>query len=93
MSRGASDQKLQIIATPLNKGLRFQFHDAEECLMGSKWHYKDPLVKIAGKIITSEQDSHIIHDLVISVLIKTVPEFSKSKEEAKKKRGVFIYEM
>lgn len=88
--RRLADKKLQVVAIPLDEGVQFQFQDMCEGLMGAKWHYGEPLVKVRGTVMTNSDKSHSVINTVISVLVKDVPAFSMTREELEGQNAVII---
>lgn len=81
-----SDNRLRVVVMPISGDIKFKFDRLEMGSMGLKWHFGEPLVKVYGEITAENPSLHstIIQYQAISVLIKTVKEFSISDEELKK---------
>lgn len=91
--RRSSDDKLQIVAIPLDENVDFQVKGAVQGLMGATWHHGDPVAKVAATIIKKDTENHLVMDMVVSVLIKPVSKFSLDAKEMKRKEGICVYEM
>jgi hypothetical protein len=79
-----SDETLQVVVIPEGSDVEFHYVDMMECLMGAKWKYGEPIVKVYGEIVANSGNVKSTTDYVTSIFFKTVPEFSFKKEEGKK---------
>lgn len=77
------DGKVQVVVMPENPEVEFNYVDMEECQMGAKWKYGEPMVKVYGEITLKSQNSHSTTRYVTSIFFKTVPEFSFHNEDEK----------
>lgn len=87
------DGTIQIVVIPVSSNTTFEYRDIEECLLGSQWKYKSPLVKLYGLAIRQDTQGNEIFNEVISVLTQTVPEFSLDLETAQKRKDLFVYQI
>lgn len=78
-----SDGTLQVTVIPENDGVEFRYRDMMECLMGAKWKYGEPLVKVYGEIVVTNKNLKFTTDYVTSIFFKTVQEFSFKNENGK----------
>ncbi|KAF3361461.1 Uncharacterized protein PHSC3_001835 [Chlamydiales bacterium STE3] len=76
-----SDGKLQVVVIPESSDIEFHYMDMTECLMGARWKYGEPLVKVYGEIVVNKENFKSIINKVTSIFFKTVPEFSFKKED------------
>jgi len=79
-----SDGTLQVVVIPESSGVEFHYVDMMECLMGAKWKYGEPMVKVYGEIVVNNESVKSTTDYISSIFFKTVPEFSFKKEDGKK---------
>jgi hypothetical protein len=87
-----SDNKLQIVIIPIGGKFDYKLFKAETGLMGAKWHYGEPLVKVYGTLTMEDGNAVVIMDQCISVLMKKVKEFSHNRATAKLSNHQIIYE-
>lgn len=76
-----SDGALQVVVIPESSDVEFHYVDMTEGLMGAKWKYGEPIVKVYGEIVYNNGDVEAITDHVTSIFLKTVTEFSFKKED------------
>ncbi|MBS4163762.1 hypothetical protein PRO82_001068 [Candidatus Protochlamydia amoebophila] len=79
-----SDGTLQVVIIPEGSDVEFHYVDMMECLMGAKWKYGEPIVKVYGEIAVNNENVKCTTDYVTSIFFKTVPEFSFKKGDGKK---------
>ncbi|WP_052354923.1 hypothetical protein [Candidatus Protochlamydia sp. R18] len=79
-----SDGTLQVVIIPEASDVEFHYVDMMECLMGAKWKYGEPIVKVYGEIAVNNENVKSTTDYVTSIFFKTVPEFSFKKGDGKK---------
>jgi len=79
-----SDGTLQVVVIPESSDVEFHYVDMMECLMGAKWKYGEPIIKVYGEIVVNSENVKSTTDYVTSIFFKTVPEFSFKKEDGKK---------
>lgn len=87
-----ADRKLQIVVIPMDETLEFKFKGSSQGSMGATWHYGEPLAKVSATIIKKDNHTDLIQDMVISVLIKPVIEFTFDADELRRKEGIFVYQ-
>lgn len=78
-----SDGTIQVVVIPEGSDVEFYYVDMVECLMGAKWKYKEPIVKVYGEIVVNREKFKSSIDYVTSIFFKSVPEFSFKKEDGK----------
>lgn len=71
-----SDDKLAVLIRPMSPGISFNISGVEEGLMGSKWKHLELCTKIYGQITEKNGNTTNIIDVVITVLTKSVEEYS-----------------
>lgn len=79
-----SDGTLQVVVIPESSNVKFHYNDMMECLMGAKWNYGKPIIKVYGEIGINKENFESTINYVTSIFFKTVPEFSFKKEDEKK---------
>lgn len=87
--RRSSDKKLQVVVIPLDDHLDFQLKKVSLGTMGESWHYGEPLAKISARLTKKDQ---FMTEKVISVLIKTVSDFSLDADLLKRKEGIIVFQ-
>lgn len=87
--RRSQDKKLQVVIVPTDENLEFQIKHVSLGTMGGSWHYGEPLAKISARLMKKD---HFIAEKVISVLIKTVSEFSLDADELRRKEGIIVFQ-
>lgn len=75
------DGKIQVVVIPENSNIEYKYIDMMESHMFTKWKCGEPLVKVASEIIVKNGNVTNNINYVLSVLYKTVKEFSYTKEE------------
>lgn len=78
-----SDGTIQVVVIPESSDVEFHYDNMLECLMGAKWKYKEPLVKVYGEITLKKNNFGLSCQCVTSIFFKTVKEFSIKKEDGK----------
>jgi hypothetical protein len=79
-----SDGKIQVVVIPESSDVEFHYVDMTECMMGAKWKFGEPMVKVYGEIVINDVNFKSIIDYTTSIFFKTVSEFSFKKEDGKK---------
>lgn len=78
-----SDGALQVIVIPENADIKYHYADMIEGLMGARWKYREPIVKVYGEIEVDNKDFAAVINHAATIFPKNVSEFSVKKEEAK----------
>ncbi|MBS0654392.1 MAG: hypothetical protein JSR46_01320 [Verrucomicrobia bacterium] len=87
------DGMLQVVVIPFSARNKFDYIDMEEGKLGTEWKYDKPLLKVIGNFNIEDGEFNAIVDRhVSSILLKTVPEFSYSLQEAKGRNDLFVYQ-
>ena len=86
-----SDNKILIVAIPLDKNIQFDFKQASFGTMGGKWKHGEPLAKIHGVFTSHESNSSAVFNSTVSVLIKKVNDFSVDMDLAKNNAEWFVF--
>lgn len=84
-----SDGQIQVVVIPENPKVTFHYIDMTECLMGAKWRYGEPMVKVNGEVRFKEEHFESTTNCITSIFFKTVPEFSLKSEDEK---NLLIYQ-
>lgn len=84
------DGSIQVVVVPMQPEVTFKFLDLEEGLMGSKYKYGEPLVKVYGT--TTNKAAGIVMNHVTSILIESVTEFSVNKDDSNATQGMLIFQ-
>jgi hypothetical protein len=79
-----SDGTLQVVVIPESPDVEFHYVDMIEGLMGAKWKYGEPIVKVYGEIAVNKENVKFPIKYVTSIFFKNVPEFSFKKEDGNK---------
>ncbi len=81
--RRKQDDKLQVALIPISDNLEIECLETEECFKGGEWNAGKPLVKLHCQVIENVSENYTNHvSMVVSILEKSVDEFSFSKEDA-----------
>jgi hypothetical protein len=79
-----NDGTIQVVVIPESSDVEFRYLDMEECRIGAKWKYGEPMVKVYGEIVVNNKKFHSIINSVTSIFFKNVPDFTIKNKEVKK---------
>jgi hypothetical protein len=77
------DGELQVVVIPESSDVEFHYSNMDECFMGAKWKYGEPIVKVYGTIVFKRDNFKSINEYVTTIFFKEVSEFSFEEEEGK----------
>ncbi len=88
------DQKLRIVIIPQNSDVLVRYEEFYRKPMETPdWHYREPTVKLPCTFYKYvKRDWEMRDDQTITILIKSVEEFSLTDEEVEQSNGNIIYE-
>lgn len=85
-----SDNMLAVMIKPENLNTTFNLKGINEGLMGCKWKHAEPCVKIKGLITEKDGNTNNMIDTVITVLTRSVNEFSFDFDKTNQAENVVI---
>lgn len=87
------DGKVQIVVTPFEPTVKYEFVRMKKCFLGSMWNYGAPSLKVYGNISKKHGEGEIVMDeYPLSILLQTVPEFTVDIKEAKDRKDVYVHQ-